>query len=189
MNQQSKQPHKLGVLATITGVIALITIALTAMETFVVYPTEAHRDTSQQMRMLQTEATSSGSPGTVLESATYKELSSSPEAQYSLTAAAITVAVLFIVRIGMIGFVYNYIRSRRLVKHDTWATALVMMAAWLVSLPVVTFIGAQLLGYSQSPLELLYSVLLGITLGTLIDYLFARVFKWRYNRKHSFVVD
>ena len=177
--------------AKITALLLVVNVLVALIGSYIVYPTQAHRDVSRQLaEMNQRFVTDDGKP--VYETAAYKQLESTPEAKY-MTAANIGVGVVdFILTIILVGAVYTYLRKNRLSKNHkevgvTVVTSTVaVILGWALTLPFV----AQISGVGMPSVGMIIFQLVGITLiSLLIFFIIARIFEWQYNRRHSLVVE
>ncbi|MGB4768577.1 MAG: hypothetical protein WBP22_04935 [Candidatus Saccharimonas sp.] len=175
----------------ITAFLLVINVVIALVGSYIVYPTQAHRDVSRQLTdMSQRFVTDDGQP--VYETAAYKQLESTSEASY-MAAANVAIGVVdFVITIILTGAVYRYLRKNRLSKNhkEVGVTVLTSTVAvvlgWALTLPLV----AQISGAGMPSTGMIVFQLVAITLiSMLIFFIIARIFEWQYNRKHSLVVE
>ena len=190
MNHKTVSGHKRNVYAAIIGLVLVVNILLNAASIFISYPTEAHRATARQLDVISVNMLGGDDIGKIMDSESYKKAAESHEANYSNAANAYTLIVSWIAGIALIGAVYRYVRTRRLSKKVVRDTVLLVSIGQFLPL-LFTHIGMALYLGTQLPGlgTILFMAFIGIVIAPLVVLLFARIFDWYYNRKHSFVID
>lgn len=194
VSQKSKKETKSpwGLYAKITALLTVVCIVTTLASTYIPHPTQAHRDTSSQLTKLEVKGFTEGFDSKVYDSKEYKELFNSPETRYTTSAMFAVMFADMIVTIVLIGVTYNYLRknyvsrTRRALGATVATNLIASLIAWLVTLPAVAAITATPI---PDPIMIAGTGVLFVITGFIIFYLITRIFEWRYNRKHSFIVE
>lgn len=190
MTHKTNGGHKWRVYAAIIGLVMVTTILLDAVSVLTSYPTEAHRANARQLDVVNFDTIGNGDFAKIMESDEYKKVAESPESQYTNTATGSMLAVTAVASIALIGAVYYYLRKRRLTNKAVGMTVLLVSIGQLIPLVLAHFGTAAYLGTRMPGIEsVLFALFIGIIFAPLIVLLFARIFEWQYNRKHSFVID
>jgi hypothetical protein len=185
----NNKSNTVGICSVIIVLVAIIGIVTSSVSMLATYPTPNHRTVIRQFNELNRKA-QQGDFKKVLESAEYKELQATPEMSYSVTASIIATIIETILGVAIIGYIYYYLRRSRLVKKATAATTWLYVLGSSLVIPVVVYLESAVV--TQRPPELVDTILIiiaNLTIGTAITYLVARLFKWNYDRKHSFAVE
>lgn len=182
----TKMSSKTRNLVTLAILLAVSFSSYNAVTSFVAYPTEQHRSIARGIN---------DASGTTLSGADYKpektaELSTTQENQYTTNTLAITGIIGFILYIAIVGYLYHYIRTKRLAKNPVYSTVNIAVVATLASTFVGYGINALYLGITVQSIPIfLGSILLSVLLTLGFTLLIAYTFKSRYDRKHSFEID
>jgi phage-related minor tail protein len=190
MTTTKPRPGNIKIYAAIVALTLAATIAVSSIGMFVTYPTDAHRTNAAQLSKLQNSAFSNGSSANVFETSEYKDLAENDLADYSNMATLYSAVGELIASIVIIGLTYTYLRSRRVTKHAVGMTVLLLSISSLISSIILTAMQTFVIGIEPlSVLVLGLTSIAGILFGALVVYVIARIFDWRYNRKHSFIVE
>lgn len=190
LKKETKTPW--GLYAKITALLTVVGIVTMLASTYIPHPTQAHREVSSQLTKLEARGFSEGFDSKVYDSKEYKELFSSPETKYTTAAIMILGLIDLVITVVLVGVTYNYLRKNHISRTRRALGATVMtnlisgMIAWIVTLPAVAAITAT----PMPDLGMIaITLVLYIFTGLIILYLITRIFEWRYDRKHSFIVE
>ena len=178
-------------LAAITVLLAVVYVAFSVIMMYISHPTQTHRDITRQNYELQSSMWSSMDSEESFEEYENKldALAEKPEAQYIAKLQVVEIVASLAVSVVIIGLLYNYIRKNRLAGDATWATVITDVIATLISVAAIVPIYGLFYNYHQPLLEVVFMLIGAATLGLVFTYIVARIFQWRYDRKHSFVVE
>lgn len=180
-----------GIWLKITGLLLVVNILVIIVGSYIVYPTQAHRDVSRQLtEMSQKFVTADGTP--VYETTAYKNLESTAEAQYSLVANIVVGVADFVLTVVLVGLVYNYLRKNRISKNHkevgmtVTTNTVAAVLSWGVTLPLILNVfGTNMLSTGMIIFQLVALTIISLV----IFFIVARIFEWQYNRKHSLIVE
>lgn len=182
-----KKGNKWKVLIGLAAVLTILYAGFAVLTTLIVYPSEAHRESYRQMQEVPYTLTE----GKSLQSSMEKldALSEKPAAKYSERVGWIMNVASLILSIAAIGFVYNYLRKNHISTNAALSTSFVEATAATVA--TLAQIPMSMLYLRHSPSIAMAAVTLIVTFifSLAFSYLVARIFQWRYDRKHSFVVE
>lgn len=188
--RNSKKPTLLRVVAVTVGTLTLLNV-VGFVTTPIAYPTEAHRDVAKELRLVEAKAFTSQNPEKLFNSDSYKELSSSPETQYSMIVSIGSGLVQLVLWIALIVTLYKYIRRSRVTKRPILLLASIeAILTGLVAIPLIAveglFVGASSLPFE--PIALIPLVIGATLVGFGLTALAAKLVELHYNRNHGFEV-
>lgn len=190
MIHKTERGRKGRVYASIAGLVLAANIVLIAVTLFVNYPTEAHRAVARQLDTFSVNMLNGGDFTEIMDSDQYKKAAESPEAHYTNTATGYTLLLNTVFDVTLIGAVYYYLRKQRLSNNVVGVTALLVSVGQLLPFVFAPMISALYLGSSMPGIgPFAFMLFIGIVIAPLVILLFARLFDWHYNRKHSFVIE
>jgi|GEM_PF-3335502 len=200
-----KEQGRMGLYVKIVALLTVIDVVLAMSMTFIMFPTEQHRQTSNELLSFNQKAfDAEESPEKVFESEEYKTLLDKKENRYTETAAVITLLATFVISIVVIGLTYNYLRKNHVTTHNkALGTAVVLLtisdvvASVLAIYPTAVLSGStikeSLSGGLFFDLPLSFVLIVGlmftIFFSAILNFIIVYLFERRYNKKHSFVVE
>lgn len=173
-------------LSTIFAITSLVMIATASIGLYAAYPTERHREVARQF----IDISSSPSGDLDLDSDGYRALEATPEAIYSRNVDIVSTILQIAIFVAIVRFVYVYLRKQRSTKNPISATVAVVVLANTLSALAIVYIGDYYLGTTTMPFPLmLLLVAFTSAITLLLTYLLARLFKWHYDKRHSFDIS
>ena len=200
-----KKEGRMGLYVKIVALLTVIGVVLSMLTTFIMFPTEQHRQVSKELISLNTKAFNQpeGSES-VFDSDEYKALVAKDETKYTDTAGWITLVATTIISISVIGLTYNYLRKNHVTPHNkALGTAVVLLTVSSVLASVLAIYPTSALAgttvketFSEGlffglPLSfvLIVGFIFTVIFSLLINFVIVYIFERIYNKKHSFVVE
>lgn len=188
---------------SVYGILLVIftfgSFALWAMGGLVGYPTAAHREVDVKISELTGKAWAQQDIEKLDEALQSPELiglQNTPEAKYSSAVNLISGLIQIAVWVVAIGFVYSYLRRKRISKDQAMTIAVIDGLSAVILFPFTFILAGVFYPASMSivpgvdnTIVVVAAVPFVFGFSVLLTYIVARIFQWRYNRKYNFTVE